>query len=803
MRQDLRLAVRSVTANPWFSSAVIAILACGIGINTTVFSLVNAVLFKPLPIPGGARLVTVASQRRGTDNQFPLSFPDYLDLRDQNRTFDALQALSQSPATLSDTGIPPQRYRHAHVTTGLFDLLQTHPVLGRNFRADDGQPGAAPVVLISYDVWRTRYGLAPGVVGRAVRVNETLSTIIGVMPAGFMFPSHEEVWTPLVPSDSERIDRGARSLLAIGLVKPGASAADVRLDLDAIMTRAASSHPDTNKDITTRVLTFNERYNGGQIRLVFLLMLGAVGCVLLIACANVANMLLSRALGRMREVAIRAALGASRWRIVRQLLVESLLLSALGGLAGLGIAAAGVRAFSAAVANVPGKPYWIDFSIDYLVLAYCAALCLGSAVVFGLSPAIRSARADVNGLIKDGRRTAGGRQTSRLSSALVVVQFALAVVLLAAGGLFVRGWFASQTINAFVPADRILATEIELPSTRYPDADSRQRFWDALLDRVAVVPGVSRAALTSSLPGLGVDTRHLELETTTGQRPEDRPRVGRLAVTPDYLELIGVSLTQGRAFDGRDGRPGGEVAIVASDFAARFWPHQDPLGRRFRFNEDTHPGPWLTVVGVAGVVNQDPQAQVSSPVVYVPQRQEPSAVMQLLLRSAGAPSDLSAPLRREVQALDQDLPLVDVQTVRGRLDRAWWFLQVFGTVFLVFAAVALLMSVVGIYAVVAQNTSRRTREIGIRMALGATASRVLRLVLTRGAMLLAAGMVVGLVAAFALTRLMTSLLFAVSASDPVVFAVVPGILCGAGLAACWIPARRAASLHPAKALRED
>jgi putative ABC transport system permease protein len=809
MKNDLRFAFRMLAAHRWFSLAVIVTLALGIGINTTVFTLVNAVLFKPVPLPGGARLVTVSGQDlTKNDSRMSVSYPDFKEFRQNQRSFESLEATNRTEAVISEQTNPPERYSMARISTGLLGMLQTPPILGRGFAEADGNPGAEGVLLIGYSVWKNRYGGDPGVVGRSVRVNGAPATIIGVMPEGFKFPNNEYAWMPLVPTP-EFEKRSNRWLQVYGLLKPTTSIEAAGADVAVIAKRLASEFSNTNKDVGAVVRTFHQTFNGGPIRTVFLTMLGAVGFVLLIACANVANLMLSRAISRQREIAVRAALGASRWQIVRQLLVESVLLSVLGGLLGLGLAMAGVRAFDLATSDV-GKPYWIHFTMDYVVFVYFAIISVVSGLAFGLAPALRASRVDLTGALKDGSLGAGSASGGKLTATLVVVQFALTVVLLAGAGLMVRSFFIAQTLNSFVPAENIFTARISLPEgkeQRYNQRTERLRFYDDLVKRLGALPGVTHATISSHLPGMGSATREIEIEGKVVENPANVPRASLVVHSPAYLATIGSTILNGRGFNEADGEPGKEVTIVTREFASKHWPNQSVIGARLRFLEgkDKKPGPWITVVGVASDIIQRPQEMEWPPLLYLPHRQEGWGGMALLLRSSVEPTTLAASVRAAVQTLDQDLPLFDARTLSTGLRRNHWQVAVFGSLFLSFAIIALIMASVGLYAVVAQGTARRTREIGIRMALGATAPGIIRLVLTRGLTQLALGLVLGLAGAFVATGLLknTRMLVRVSPQDPLVFTVVAALLLAIGILACWLPARRAANLHPVSALREE
>ncbi|MBA4137779.1 MAG: hypothetical protein C0518_10725 [Opitutus sp.] len=804
MLHDLRFAFRQLVRHRWFSAAVIVTLALGIGINTTVFTLVNAVLFKPVPVPGGERLAVVSNdQLNNRDDRQPVSLAEYRAYRDGNRTFDQLEAVARGSRVISEPGNPPERFEAAIVTPGLFEMIRTPPILGRGFVAADGEAGAPAVVLLSHKIWQNRYGGAPDIAGRTIRLNGEPATIIGVMPAGFAFPDTQQLWQCYAPTP-EREKRTTRNLMLFGLRKPGTSMADAQADLGMIAARLARDFPDTNRDTRVRVQTFHDVMNGGPIKLIFLLMLGAVAFVLLIACANVANMMLSRAVGRSREIAVRAAMGASRRQLIRQLLVESVLLSVLGGLAGLGLALFGVHAFDLATQDV-GKPYWIQFTMDWRAFAYFAVISVASGVVFGLVPALRASRVDLNTALKDGT-AAGSVRGGKLTAALVVFQFAATVVLLAGAGLMVKSFFAVQRINPFVPTQEILGVRLALPDRkgeRYESPEARRAMHDLLQQRLAALPGVTHAALTSEFPGLGSQSRVLEIEGRTPD-PERPLTASAIFASPDYLPSINLALVAGRYLQEFDGAPGKETAVVTREFAARYWRDASPLGQRFRLrSDDINFGPWVTIVGVCGDLVHNTQDRNAAPLVFLSNRQEPWGWVGVMLRTRGDPAALTTAVRAAVQQIDPDLPLTEVRTLAEAIERQHWFLRVFGSLFFVFAAIALLMASVGLYAVVAQNTARRTREIGIRMALGASAGRVVRLVLGRGLIQLALGLVLGLGGALAVTRLMSSVLGLVSPTDPVVFVSVAALLSAIGLFACWLPARRAAHIPPTVALRTE
>lgn len=793
---DLRFAVRTIRSHGWFSAAVVATLALGIGLNTMVFTIINAALFKRVPVPGGARLVAIVN-RGPSRSDARISYPDLLDYRAQSHSFAFIEGASDQEGVLGEPGNPPQAYHMERITTGVFSMLHMQPILGRNLLPSDADRGAAPVVIMGYDVWQNRYAGSASVIGRQVRVNEKPATVIGVMPKGFMFPTTVDLWMPLVPTPND-LKRDTHDLQVFGLLQPGVRTSTAQAELAAIAQRLAAQYPQADRDITTTALSFNERYNGGNIAAVFYLMLASVGFVLLIACANVANMMLSRAIIRQREMSIRSALGASRWRVIRQLLIESIVLSVLGGAFGLGLATLGVRWFDLATSNVQ-RPYWVHFTMDYRVFGYFAALCIFSGLLFGIAPALRSSRPDLNQVLQEGSRSIARPRGGNLAAVLVVFQFALTLVLLTGAGVFVHSLIKTLAANEAIPQRQLMVARLQLPDSRYNGIPAHTRFYDQLLPRLRALPGVTAAALVSNPPGLGSMESPVEID---GERPDDaahRPFGAFVTASPGYFKTIRLPLLLGRDFNSIDGSPNHRAAIVTRGFAARFWPGQQVLGKRFRvFDDQGKPSDWMTVIGVTQNLVQDLSEQDPKPVFFVPTQQEDWGGISLVVESTSNPT---TEVRDAVASLDQDMPLRDVYILNQAVEHQTWYLHVFSKIFTGFACIALLMAAVGIYAVLAQATSRRTQEIGVRIALGASMRNIMLLVMRRGLWQVGLGLALGLAAAFPAARLMANLPIGVSPTDPAVFIAVATLLACVGLVACWLPARRAAAMDPVRAIR--
>ena len=805
MLQDLRFAVRMLVKDRWFTLVAVVALGLGIGLNATVFTFVNAVLIRGLPFHHPEQILHINGRHTATDRTQGISWLDARDIRTTARTFSGLAAYRNGAFTITEQGRPPERVNGVYVSANTFSLLGQPPLHGRTFLPDEDRPGAESVVLLGYGTWQSRYGADPSLIGRTIKVNDVVSTIVGIMPEGMRFPNNADLWRPLVPNANELEKRDARSMMLFGRLADGVSRQQAEAELAGIARQLETQYPDTNKNVGLSVMTFNERFNGGPIRAVFLSLLGAVGFVLLIACANVANLLLARSATRSREIAVRFALGASRRRVVRQLLVESVLLACLGGILGLGLARVSVGLFDAAVANV-GKPYWIEFTFDPTVFAYFAAICLTTGIVFGLAPALQVSRTNVNDVLKEGGRgTAGAARARRLVSTMVVAEITLTLVLLVGAGLMIRSFLKLYSLNLGTDTTNMLTVRLQLPDTTYSTSDERRLFHDALLARLGTIPGMHAVTVATAVPFGGTEGRTLEIEGRPAL-PENARRTSVVAIAPGYFATLGVPIRQGRVFDDRDGAPGGEVAIVNDRFISQFLPGEDAIGKRIRLAAGgrDQPGPWLTIAGVSPTIRQgNPQNAEPDAVVYLPLRLEAPAFVNIITRSTVPAATVTTLVREAVQAVDPNLPVFGIQTMDEFLAQARWPYRVFGTMFTIFAFIGLVLSAVGIYAVTAYSVIQRTPEIGVRMALGAQRSQVSWLILRQGLLQLLIGLSLGTALAWYASAALQSLVVQIPVHDAVTFAVIIGVLAGVTAAACLVPARRATRMDPVSALRVE
>ncbi len=802
--QDLRFAVRLLVKERWFAAAAVLALGLGLGISSAAFTAYSGLLLRGLPVDDQRR-VTALAMRDETGGEQGVSYLDFRDWRDANGSFRGIAAYSEPPMNVSDPGMGTEQFFGARVTANAFSLLGVQPVLGRDFRPDDDRPGAPPVVLLGHGIWMMRYGANPEVLGRVIRVNDVPSTVIGVMPPGFKFPFWADLWQPLslTPGLAEH-ERDRRVLRAVGRLADGVSLPRARAELDAVAAGLAQTHPDTNAGLRPRVAPFHEYFHP-QFQPALNAVMAAAMLVLLIACANAANLQFARAARRSREVGMRVALGATRGRIVRQLLAEGGVLAGLAGVLGLGFAALAARLLSLSIAPL-GAPFWIDFPVDGRVVAFLTLACLSTVPVFGLAPALHASSANVRDVsTADGRGPAAGRPERRWMAWLVTAEVALTLVLLAGAGLMARSLLTLSRADRIVNPAGMTAIQLFLPESRYPSAEQRLAFFRALDERIAdVAPGLA-AARASRPPFVPAPHRDLAVDGRTVAGDGAPPTVGVVTVSNDYFEKLNLGLQRGRAFTDRDGRTGNETAIVNGLFAESFFANEDPLGRRIRLtprNEPNDDAPWLTIIGVSPTVRQSFGAAPPIPVAYLPYRAEPLPFMQILARDERRTPAAIGAIRELVRGLDADIPL-RIYTMDVVLGNTMFPPRLIGLLLVAFAWIALILSAFGLYGVTTYAVTQRTQEIGVRMALGARASQVGWMVLRRGLAPLGIGFAIGIWGALTVGRLFESWLVDTPPTDPVTQLAVAALLGGVSVAACVWPARRAARLDPLVALRHE
>ena len=805
-KQDLRYGLRMLVKNKAFTVVAVLTLGLGIGANTAIFSVVNAVLLRPLPFEQPDRLVMVWQTNVQTGSlQDPASFLNLVDWQQQNQVFEQIAAFMPRGISLTDID-EPEQLPGSFVSANLFPALGVTPTLGRTFLPDEDRPGGGRAVILSHGLWQRRFGGDPGIIGKALTLDGASHTVVGVMPADFQFPipgqfpiPPTQLWVPLA-IDPGQANRGDRSLFAVGRLKSGVTVGQAQAEMTLIARRLEQQYPDANTGSGVKVVPLHEQVVG-RLRPALLVLLGAVGFVLLIACANVASLLLSRAAARQKEIAIRAALGAGRLRLVRQLLTETVLLTLMGGTLVLLLAYGGMDSLKAGLP--PNLPRADEISIDRQVLGFSFVVSLFTGLLFGLVPAWQASRPDLNEVLKEGGgKGAGGQGRSRARNVLAVAEVAAALVLLVGAGLLIKSFYRLQQVNLGFNPERALSVPFALPPVRYRDGGARLAFVEQVAQRLKGLPGVQAVG--------GVTTLPLSMNYSTGTfavegRPPD-PGESNIAnvrvATPDYFRAMEIPLIGGRAFTEEDTFQAPAVTVINETLARRYWPGEDPIGKRI-ISPARADGTLTTVVGVVGDVRNDGLDDEPKPELYFPYAQNPQTHMFIVVRTANDPAGLMAAVRREVWAVDKNLPLSDLSTLEQLLDKTIAQRRFNLLLLGMFAGVALVLAAVGIYGVMSYAVTQRIHEIGVRMALGAQTSNVLRMVVGQGIRLALVGIAIGLGAALALTRLMASLLYEVSATDPLTFAVIALMLAAVALVACYVPARRATRVDPMVALRYE
>jgi len=806
--RDLRYAFRTLAKRPGFTAIAIFALTLGIGANAVVFTIANTTLFKGFPFDKADRIVYMGTRDLSRVGPYysdygPVSYPDFRDWRAQAKSFVDMAAVMFQQTSLSDSNGLPETIRGVQITGNGFQLIGERPLIGRAFTSTDDTVGAPAVVMIGYSLWERRYGKEASIIGRTIRLNGTPTTVIGVMPRGFSFPFNGEMWLPLVSKpDFEK--REARNFVVFARLVDGVTLQSARAEMDVIGRNLARAYPLTNQNFASVVQNYNEFYIGPDVTAIFVAMLAGVGFVWLIACADVANLSLARGVSRSREMSIRMALGAGRWRLIRQVWVESLLLSAVAGALGLLVGLAGVRIFD--LETIPfGKPLWMVYSMDYRVFAYLVAISVASGILFGTAPALRLSRLEITAVLKEGGRGASvGGHGRRLADLLVVAEMALAIVLLVGAGLMIRSFLTIYKAPLGLGTTNLLTMRLALPDSTYPKPTDQIAFHDRLKSRLESIPGVELVAIANFLPTGGSLSFPYELEGVAPPDTAHRPSASTVVISPNYFRTLDVGLLAGRAFSESDGLSGLPAVIVNRSFAAKVWPRVDPIGKRLRLFDGGAPGAWHTVIGVApDILQNDVSPRQIDPLIYLPYREKPASDMAIIARTSVPPITLGTSFRREIQGVDPDLPIYNLWTLGQRLERNYWYNRVLSGLFLIFAGIALLLASIGLYGVMAHSVGQRSQEIGVRMAMGATGRDILRLVLVSGMKQVAMGLGIGVILAFVATHILKSELIRVSPADPITFGVAATVLIVAGVLGCVIPARRATRVDPVFTLRHE
>ncbi|HYE85709.1 MAG TPA: ABC transporter permease [Vicinamibacterales bacterium] len=802
--QDVRYAVRSLVIDRSVSSVVILCLALGIGINATLFALIDGVLIQPLPYVEPDRLFILnQSFERGGIREAGVSYQDLRDIQERTTTFSEIAAMTNRTIALSDMN-DPERLQGAAISSNLFSILGQPPLLGRQLRAEDDRLGAEPVVMLSHEVWQRRYQGDPNIIGRSVTVNGKPHTVAGVMPVGFSFPETQKIWIPLGPIVHNE-PRTARGLFTFGRLKPGVDISQAREELRSISAQLEKEYPTTNEGWITTARPLTDEFIPDDVRLILWTMMGAVTLVLLIACANVANLMMARSSGRQREFCVRAALGAGRAQLIRQLLVECVILGLASAPLGLAIAYFGVFLLDNAI-PAGQVPYYIHWDVSPRVIAYTIAISAAAGLVFGLAPALQAGRLNLQEALRDGARGSGqsGRR-ARVRNALVVLEVAMALVLLIGASLFVRSFLNLRGASAGFETAPLLTVRFFMTGDSYTSPEQRAQRVDDIMRRVEALPGVESAFASNFIPlDAGGTSVRVVIDGRAMPKGEE-PTILFTAVTPHMYQTIGLSILKGRDFTDGEGAGRTAVAVINDTMARRLWPNTDAVGGRFRLTDDDT-NEWFTVIGVAPDIRMfdmdDDTADFA--VAYVPYRFGSFANVGLTVRAANDnPAGLAAAVRSEIRASDPGLAIFNIRTMEDVRQEGFWQYRLFGYMFGIFGLAALFLAGVGVYGVLSFSVSQRTQELGVRIALGASRSDVLALVVRQGLTLALAGVLIGLLGAFGVTRVIQSLLYNVTPTDPLSFGGVAVFLAAIALVASYVPARRATNVDPIVALRDE
>jgi predicted permease len=812
--KDVQYAVRGLVRKPGLAITAVTALSLGIGLTTAMFSIVNGVVLRGLPVEEPQDLMAIArtNPSRGT-NRLIGRIHDCQDLRERQTTFEDLAAISMDAVNLSPVVGEPEIINAARVSANMFDLLRTPPLLGRGLMASDEELGAPPVAVVGHRFWEERLDGDPTALGVVLRIDGTPTTVVGVMPEDFEFPVNQQVWRPLkVDYLATPRGEGPGVYPILGRLEDGVSMAQGQADLDRIMKQLGQEYPETNEGMTVVMGPYVREIIGYQTAALLFTMLGAVGLVLLVACANVANLLLARASLRSKEVAVRTAMGASRRRVIGQMLAESTVIAVVGAVIGVGVAQLGIGLFNGFLQTNPqALPFWFAIGIDPSVLMFVVAITIGASLFSGVLPAIRASGTDVNAVLKDDSRGSSSLRIGRLSRILVVMEVAFSCALLVAAGLLVKSVTNFSNIDFDFATENVFTTFVSLPVTDYPDNESRLRFYRNLTERLEAEPGVLAATVATELPIIGGGNGRfaLEGETYLGDRDYPNARIGSIA--SGYFSTIIANVLEGRDFTAADNADGLPVAIVNRAFAERHYPEESALGNRIQLRATSQRGidrsradTWYTIVGIAPDLYLDLDAFVlPETAIYIPLAQRPASAASMIVRTQGAALEFTDDARRIVTSLDPHLPISQSFSMGQIIDQTQTFFGVFGIIFTVFGGVALFLATVGLYGVLSFSVNQRTHEVGLRVALGATPANVVRLVMRQGFTQLAIGLVIGVGMAFGLARMLSLVLYDVGAADPTVFGGIIVVLAVTGLIASFVPALRATRVDPTVAMRAE
>lgn len=803
MTQDIKYGVRMLLKNPGVTLLAVCALALGIGANAAIFSVADPLLLRPEPFPNLGRLALMYNKVGALTDENSMLPADYEAMRTQSRSFEQLAAHTSMDANLTGQG-DPERVQAQRVTANFFDVLGVQPLLGRGFTAQEGIPGNDTEMLLSYGLWQSKFAADTNIVGKQGHVNGRSYTIVGVMGKEFEYPPATNLWLPLALTDADKADHNNNYLFPIGLLKSGVSVSTAAAELDGIGRTLQKEFPRSNAKMTIRTVPFRTYATDEQTHQFTLLLLVAVGFVLLIACANVANLQLARVAGREREIAVRRAMGASRWRVVRQLLTESVILALSGAVAGLLMAG---WAVSLAVSYIPPEisqyvSGWNRISLDWRAVIYTVVIAVLAGILAGLAPALGHSRPDISNALKEGGRGGPGRASHRLRSILVVAEVAVSLVLLVGAGLLVKGFRALIDVQQKFSPQSLLTMNIALPMNKYGEQQKRAQFFQQALAQMDAIPGVESASYATAVPNSDEQSYH---PYSGENRPfsEDAGHIGlRETVSASYFRTLHLPLLHGREFTDADGPDSQRVAIISRSMAERYWPGQDAIGKRLKEGQPDAKSPWLTVVGVVADVKYNASFPIDA-AVYIPYEQDADMNGAFLLRTAGDPLKFVPAVRRKIANVDPNQPIYEPKTLAKLTEEQLIGFSFIATLMAVLGLIALMLASSGVYGVMAHSVTERTHEVGIRLALGAEPQQVLQWIAGRGIRLTVIGLAIGLALAFVMARLLSGLLYGVSPTDPLIFAGVPLALAMIALAACYLPARQVMKVDPMVALRYE